>query len=331
MTDVRRAASLIALDWGTSAQRAWLLDRDGGILDVRRPDQGLLATTSGIDVRDVRERERAYEAAFWSACGDWVTAHPDLPVIACGMVGSAQGWADAGYRTVPADLRFGADALVPVRHRRGTVNLVPGLRVPSAEGVPGDVIRGEEAQVIGALEALDDPAEAVTLVLPGTHGKWVRVEGGEVRSFTTAMSGELFGLLTADGILARTATEPRRDDEAFARGLLAGRSRGLATELFGARPLVLDGLLAPASVPDYVSGVLIADEVAHLLPTTGPGRVLLCGTADLCRRYQQALAAHGVVPTVLTEDVAARGLWRIARTTGLHQPEAQEEQCTAAD
>ncbi|KAA5835135.1 2-dehydro-3-deoxygalactonokinase [Saccharopolyspora hirsuta] len=326
MTDARRTPSLIALDWGTSAQRAWLLDRTGGILDVRRPDQGLLATTAGIDVRDVRARELAYEAAFWSACGDWVTAHPDLPVIACGMVGSAQGWADAGYRTVPADLRFGADALVPVRHRRGLAHLVPGLRVPSAEGVPGDVIRGEEAQIIGALEVLGEPTGAVTLVLPGTHGKWVRVDDGEVRSFTTAMSGELFGLLTADGILARTAAEPRRDDEAFARGLIAGRSRGLAAELFGARPLVLDGLLDPASVPDYVSGVLIADEVAHLLPSTGPGQVLLCGTEDLCRRYQQALAAHGVAPTVLTEDVAARGLWRIASSTGLHQPEAQEEQ-----
>ncbi|MER5387516.1 2-dehydro-3-deoxygalactonokinase [Saccharopolyspora sp. NPDC002686] len=326
MTDASRLPGLIALDWGTSAQRAWLLDRVGRIIDVRRPEQGLLATTEGIDVRDGHARELAYEAAFWSACGDWVTAHPDVPVIACGMVGSAQGWADAGYRTVPADLRFGADALVRVRHRRGVVHLVPGLRVPSAADVPGDVIRGEEAQIIGALEALDEPTGVVTLVLPGTHSKWVRVDNGKVLSFVTAMSGELFGLLTADGILARTAVEPRRDDEAFARGLAAGRSRGLTAELFGARPLVLDGLLDPASVHDYVSGVLIAHEVAHQLPTTDPGRVLLCGTEDLCRRYERALAAHGVVPTVLTEDVAARGLWRIACATGLHHPEAQEQQ-----
>ncbi|GAA4617062.1 2-dehydro-3-deoxygalactonokinase [Saccharopolyspora hordei] len=325
MTDTRRTPSLIALDWGTSAQRAWLLDRAGGILDVRRPDQGLLATTAGIDVRDARARERAYEAAFWSACGDWVTAHPDLPVLACGMVGSAQGWADAGYRTVPADLRFGADALVRVRHRSGVAHLVPGLRVPSAHGAPGDVIRGEEAQVIGALDALGEPTAALTLVLPGTHGKWVRVEEGKVLSFSTAMTGELFGLLTEHGILARTAAEPRRDDAAFARGLRAGRSRGLATELFGARPLALDGLLDPASVPDYVSGVLIADEVAHHLPATDRDRVLLCGAEDLCRRYEQALAAHGVTPTVLTEDVAARGLWQIARWTGLHH-DAQEQQ-----
>ncbi|WP_243794706.1 2-dehydro-3-deoxygalactonokinase [Saccharopolyspora gloriosae] len=318
MTDVG-APSLIALDWGTTAQRAWLLDGEGTILATRRPELGLLPTTAGINVRDARARAQAYEAAFWSACGDWVLAHPQLPVLACGMVGSAQGWAEAGYRTVPAELRFGADALLRVEHRRGAAHLVPGLRMPSQDGRPGDVIRGEETQIVGALEVLGDPAEPVTLILPGTHGKWVRVDNGEVVSFATAMSGELFGLLTTGGILARTTTEPRRDDEAFARGLAAGTgpSRGLSTELFGARPLVLDGLLDPASVPDYVSGVLIADEVGHAASTVGRGRVVLCGTEDLCRRYATALAAHDIVPTVLTEDVAARGLWRIALSTGL--------------
>ncbi|MCX2729253.1 2-dehydro-3-deoxygalactonokinase [Saccharopolyspora sp. NFXS83] len=318
MTDA--APSLIALDWGTTAQRAWLLDDEGGILATRRPELGLLPTTAGLDVRDAGARARAYEAAFWSACGEWVTAHPELPVLACGMVGSAQGWAEAGYLTVPAELRFGADALTRVEHRRGVAHLVPGLRTPSQDGRPGDVIRGEETQIVGALEALGSPAEPVTLVLPGTHGKWVRVAGGEVVSFATAMSGELFGLLTTDGILARTAAGPRRDDEAFARGLAAAaadRSRGLSTELFGARPLVLDGLLDPASVPDYVSGVLIADEVGHLAPTVGVGRVVLCGAEDLCRRYAAALAAHDIVATALTEDVAARGLWRIALSTGI--------------
>ncbi|MEB3366534.1 2-dehydro-3-deoxygalactonokinase [Saccharopolyspora mangrovi] len=318
MTDARSTPSLIALDWGTTAQRAWLLDHVGQIIAARRPDQGLLAMTADIDPHDARARAHAYESAFWAACGDWLTANPDLPVIACGMVGSAQGWSDAGYLTVPAQPKYRPGSLVPVAHRAGVVHLVPGLRIPSADGIPGNVLRGEETQIVGALEALGDPAGQLTLILPGTHSKWVRIEDGTVTSFATAMSGELFGLLTADGILARTAAEPARDDEAFARGLAAGRSRhGLLTELFGARPLVLDGLLDPASVADYVSGVLIADEVAHLVRGTGP--VVLCGGADLSRRYAQAFAAHGVEPTVLAEDVTARGLWQIAFATGLQE------------
>jgi 2-dehydro-3-deoxygalactonokinase len=179
------------------------------------------------------------------------------------------------------------------------------------------VIRGEETQLAGVLDVLGDPGEPFTVVLPGTHSKWVRVDGATVTGFATAMSGELYGLLSAHGILARTAAEPVRDDAAFARGLATGRrSRGLATELFGARPLVLDGVLEPASVPDYLSGVLIADEVSNLL-SDSDNEVVLCGTADLCRRYAIALDGRGVTATVLTEEITAQGLWRIATAAGL--------------
>ncbi|WP_410599434.1 2-dehydro-3-deoxygalactonokinase [Amycolatopsis sp. lyj-90] len=306
--------ALIALDWGTSGQRAWLLGEDGEILDARSAGRGLLTTTEDVDVRDPRARAAAYEAAFRKTCGDWLTAFPALPAIASGMVGSAQGWTDSGYRTVPARVDF--TSLVPVPHRDGVLHLVPGLRIPSGEG-PGDVIRGEETQLVGVLEALGDPREPVTVVLPGTHGKWVRVEDGLVTDFATAMTGELYGMLIAHGILSRTAADPVRDDAAFLRGLAAGRrSRGLATEAFGARPLVLDGVLAPASLPDYLSGVLIADEVSHLLRDPEIP-VVLCGAGDLCRRYTLALADRGVEATVLSEEITARGLWRHARAAGL--------------
>ncbi|AXB47875.1 2-dehydro-3-deoxygalactonokinase [Amycolatopsis albispora] len=316
MTDTEPA--LVALDWGTSGQRAWLLGTGGRVLDGRRSKRGLLAVTEGIDPGDPAARAAAYETAFRQACGDWLTAHPGLPAIACGMVGSAQGWTDTGYRAVPSTLDF--TGLVPVPHRDGVLHLVPGLRIPSGDR-PGDVLRGEETQLAGMLDVLTGPC---TVVLPGTHTKWVRVEGDTVTGFATSMSGELHGLLTKHGIFARTAAEPVRDDAAFERGLAAGRrSRGLAAELFGARPLVLDGALAPASLPDYLSGVLLADEVAHQLSTSDTERVVLCGTADLCRRYAAALADRGVAAVVLTEETTVRGLWRIATAAGLvhHTPE----------
>ncbi|QFU92712.1 2-dehydro-3-deoxygalactonokinase [Amycolatopsis sp. YIM 10] len=302
--------ALVALDWGTSGQRAWLLGADGRILGTRRSGRGLMAVTEGIDPGDPAAREAAYEAALHQACGDWLAG--GLPAIACGMVGSAQGWTDTGYRTVPSTLDF--TGLVPVPHRDGVLHLVPGLRMPSGE-LPGDVLRGEETQLAGMSDLLT--GRCATVVLPGTHSKWVRVERGEVTAFATAMSGELHGLLTAHGIFARTAAEAVRDDVAFERGLTAGRrARGLSTELFGARPLVLDGELAPASLPDYLSGVLIADEVSHLVPGGETG-VVVCGTADLCRRYAAALAHHGVEAAVRTEETAAEGLWRIATAAGL--------------
>lgn len=306
------APHLIALDWGTTSLRAWLLGAGGEILAVRRRARGLLSI-AGLSAD---ERAREYERVYADVCGDW----PQLPAIACGMVGSAGGWRDAGYLTVPIDLAISADDLVAVQHPGGTLNLVPGLRIPSQQDAPGDVLRGEECQLLGAFDLLDHEHPALTFILPGTHTKWVRVENRKVVTFTTVMTGELFGLLIHHGLLARTAELGTRDDHAFARGL-AATDRGLPTELFGGRALVLDGLLAPASLPDYLSGVLIGDEIRqHLPPRAAGDRFVLCGEPDLCRRYETALTHAGVTPRVITEEATVRGLWLTAQRAGLINP-----------
>jgi 2-dehydro-3-deoxygalactonokinase len=308
---------LVALDWGTTSQRVWLLGDDGRILESRQRDRGLLSTVAAGT-----ERTREHEKVFVDACGDWLRANPALPAIACGMVGSAQGWAEAGYLNVPTDLAIDAAELITVRHDLGVLHLVPGLRVAPHGAVPGDIMRGEETQLIGVLDLLPEADGPLSVILPGTHTKWVRIDNRKVISFTTAMSGELYALVLRHSILALTAAHGERDDAAFTRGLTAAAAdeRGLAAELFGARALVLDGLLEPASVPDYVSGVIIADEVRHQLPRhANPGRIVLCGTTDLCRRYASALGQYGVQTHILAEDTTVRGLWTIAARAGLVQ------------
>jgi 2-dehydro-3-deoxygalactonokinase len=314
------APRLVALDWGTTSLRAWLLGDDGRILESRRYGQGLLSTAAaGAD------RAREYKKAFDEACGDWLRANTALPAIACGMVGSAQGWQEAGYLTVPTDLVIDAAELITVHHELGGLHLVPGLRMAPHGTASGDFMRGEETQLIGILDVLPDADGPLTLVLPGTHTKWVRMDNRKVISFTTVMSGELFTLVLRHGILALTVAQDEHDAAAFARGLMAGAgdARGLPAELFGARALVLDGLLDPASVPDYVSGLIIGDEVRHQLPRhANPGRIVLCGTTDLCRRYASALRQHGVQTHIVSEDATARGLWAIASHSGLIKTDA---------
>jgi 2-dehydro-3-deoxygalactonokinase len=211
----------------------------------------------------------------------------------------------------------GPGGLVPVEHPAGPVHLVPGLRVPSRADAPGDVMRGEETQVLGVLAQVPD---ARTVVLPGTHTKWVRVEDGLVTGFTTAVTGELYALEMEHGIVGRTAGAGPPDAGAFARGLAAGAtSRGLQVELFGTRALVLDGLLAAAAVPDYLSGVLLGDELRNVLPSyaTAGAEVVVCGGAELAERYRAALAVHGVDARVVDGDVVVRGLWALAVAAGL--------------
>jgi 2-dehydro-3-deoxygalactonokinase len=308
---------LIAVDWGTSSLRVWLMDGAANVLSARRRAKGLLS----IADLTVAERGGEYERILSDVCGDWLRDHPGLPAIACGMVGSSEGWVDAGYLALPTDLTLRADAFTTIDHAHGVLHVVPGLRIASLADAAGDLLRGEESQLVGALDLAGRDHPRQTFVLPGTHTKWVRVEDGKVISFTTAMTGEIFGLLLRDGLLARTAAPASGDDRAFERGLRTTTDRGLLTELFGGRALVLDGLLDPSSLPDYISGVLIADELRHQLPTYATsGPVVLCGAPELCARYSKALAQNGVESRVVPEDATARGLWTIAHRTGLIDP-----------
>lgn len=305
---------LLAVDWGTTSLRAWLLGDGGRVLSARRRAKGLLS------IADIPTAERGaeYEAIFVELCEDWLRAHPALPAIACGMVGSSEGWADAGYLTVPTKLSFGPADLTEIHHARGVLHLVPGLRIASGADKPGDLMRGEESQLAGALESVGPDHAGLTFVLPGTHTKWVRVDDGVVTAFTTVMTGEIFGLLLKHGLLARTAAAGSSDEHAFDRGLQTTADRGLPAELFGARALVLDGLLDPTSVSDYLSGVLIADEVRHQVPLhAAAGEFVLCGAPELCARYARALRRNGADPRILAEDATARGLWTIATRAGL--------------
>jgi 2-dehydro-3-deoxygalactonokinase len=320
-----RDAALLALDWGSTTFRAWLLDSAGAVLDAVRTTDGALTVSERAD--SARVRAAAFEETFARLCRPWLDEHPGIPALCAGMAGSNHGWAEAGYLDVPADLGGLAEHLTVVPAGDSVVHIVPGLR---ATGPEPDVIRGEEVQLVGALAVAADRPE--TVVLPGTHSKWVRLDGTRVTGFTTAMTGELYGLLMRDSILARLATGEAGLDAspAFIRGLeteaARGDERGLPALLFTARPLVLAGRLDATEVADYVSGLLIGAEVRHALRATPAsvgtpaGVVALCGPPASAQRYRVALERGGASVRIVGEDVAARGLWRVALDAGLAAP-----------
>ena len=82
---------LIAIDWGSSSFRAYLMSSDGEILDEVASGDGIGSVAAG-----------AYPATLKRLIGQWLEAHPSLPVIASGMVGSRHGWREAAYVKCPA-------------------------------------------------------------------------------------------------------------------------------------------------------------------------------------------------------------------------------------
>lgn len=316
---------MLALDWGTSSLRAWSLDLNGAILSW---------TTSGDGLRTVRERATVERMNLGEAFAGTLAGlrerlgATETPALACGMIGADDGWSRAGRLTLPVPAEAGAFRPADVPGTCPAVSIVPGLRTDSDATGACDVIRGEETQVLGAVARLGHPAEAI-LVLPGTHTKWLRVAEGHIVDFTTVMTGELHAALLTATILGDPArhagaasTGPAQiDSEAFDAGLrhsLSHPGQPLAAGLFSARTRHLAGELAPVAVASYLSGLLIADETATMLPAALDvgAPMALCADGPLGGLYQRALAAQGADMPVL-QDTALEGLRVVARAWGL--------------
>ena len=308
---------LIGLDWGTTSLRAYRFDGSGQVVESRQQRAGILQ----IAGEGAQGRHEGFERALDAACGDWISADPTCPLLACGMIGSAQGWREAPYVEVPASVDAPGHALTRVATARGTLHIVPGL---IARGPLPEVMRGEETQVAGVVEPGSGPADA-WIGLPGTHAKWVRVRDRRVIGFHTFMTGEVFAALCAHTILGRTMRPGAAPDDvqrAFDRGARVARSPdgrlGVLSTMFSARTLGLVGELAGEAQADYLSGLLIGYEVAALGELGEPGEpIVLVGDAALCERYRRALAASGHAAVAIAAGATERGLWRIAVAAGL--------------
>jgi 2-dehydro-3-deoxygalactonokinase len=320
---------LIALDWGTSSLRAFLLADGAAIVAQRHADHGILRLPPPGG-------RAGFERAFADVVGPWLARRPDLPVVACGMVGSAQGWEQAPYVDCPVDVRaLAAHATRVVTLSGATLWLAPGARFDPAAAAP-DVMRGEEIQVAGALDGQAHWEKRCCFVLPGTHSKWAQVEQGRITGFATYMTGELYAVLREHSILGRLmpaaavagaagVQRSRAQDEAFDAGLQAAGLHppaALAHQLFAVRTLGLTGRLSSEALGDYLSGLLIGHEVAAGLadldrPGAGAAPVVLVGEPALCQRYDRALALQGARAAARLDNTAPRGLWAFARALGL--------------
>ncbi|MVT52728.1 2-dehydro-3-deoxygalactonokinase [Bradyrhizobium yuanmingense] len=285
----------VAVDWGTSSFRLWLVDRAGQVLAERRSGEGMLAAAKTGFPAVLQAHLAAVEAP----------AH--LPVLVCGMAGAKTGWVEAGYVDTPAKLSTVLKQAVRVPGEARDIRILPGIAQRDAKAP--DVMRGEETQLLGAL-GLDAAGEAL-VCMPGTHSKWVRMKDGAVERFSTFMTGELFSAVSRETILSlavagaddaediasfKAAVKAAFDAPAFAANLLfTARSRQL---LFGG---------TPAAARETLSGTLIGVELAAGLSGTVPqAGVQLIAAGRLAVLYRLAFEALSVTAEPVDADEAVR-------------------------
>ncbi|AOR80049.1 2-oxo-3-deoxygalactonate kinase (plasmid) [Novosphingobium resinovorum] len=285
-------SAFIAVDWGTTNRRAYVIE-GGEIVAAERDDKGILSVPEG---------------GFPAAVADLRARHGGLPMLLAGMVGSNRGWHDAGYVAAPAGIAELAAGLVsPVEG----VAIVPG--VCRDRNGRQDVMRGEEVQLLGAVAAGLAPAEAL-LCQPGTHAKWAVMRGGALADFTTAMTGEMFAMLKAHSLIGSEMTGEVDADAEFRKGVEASADGDLLAALFGVRAASVLGARAPGTAAAYVSGLLLGTDCRARIK---PGEtVYLLADGLLARLYSAAISIAGGEAVVVDSHAAfIAGITRIRDMT----------------
>jgi 2-dehydro-3-deoxygalactonokinase len=296
MTDhTNTSAAWVAVDWGTSHLRLWPMGENGRPLRRIDSDKGMASLA-----------REDYEQTLLALLEPYIESGRTLNVLCCGMVGSRQGWCEAPYLQAPcAPPGFDTATRVETSDPRIQVHVLSGVK----QLHPADVMRGEETQIAGVLAL--SPGLSGVICLPGTHTKWVLVEDGEIRQFSTFLTGELFQLLSASSVLRHTLARDSWNSAAFEAGCRAGSQSPqlLGNLLFGLRAEALLTDLDPVEARSRASGLLLGLEISGMRPLWQGKTTILVGESDIAQAYATALAIENAEARVLdAEQVTLAGL-----------------------
>jgi 2-dehydro-3-deoxygalactonokinase len=294
----------VAVDWGTSNVRAWGIDAEGDISFATGSDKGM-----------GRIGRADFPAVLDELIGALVEGRTD--VLICGMAGARQGWLEAPYLDTPANLNELSKGAVSPQgaDRRFSPRILPGVcqRQPGHE----DVMRGEETQLLGLLRLR--PRFEGTAILPGTHSKWVEIRDGRIVRFSSAMTGELYEILSEHSVLRHSFVGEQvgpATEDGIADGMAAGIEHPelLSALLFRTRAAALLSDKGADWCSGYLSGLLVGAEIGGHRDWLDGSAVPLIGSARFGRLYGQALKTIGIESFALDAAEAAVAGLKEART-----------------
>ena len=269
--------TVIAIDWGSSNFRAYLLDQRYKILDCIKHNEGIK-----------QQQNQDHAAILKRLLQSWQTKIDEhqVPIIMAGMIGSNLGWYEAPYLACPLPLSSLAQHLYTFISPWDTnAYIVPGVKVDDQQNA--DVMRAEEILILGA-QQLSDTA---IYCLPGTHSKWATLNGNSLATFVTLMTGELYAVLLQHTLLGLDLPKQQYDEEWFNNGVLSAQEQGeVITQLFQVRARRLLKQLPVNVAASYLSGLLIGNEINTMLAhIDNPDKIvtMVATSQQLSESYQQ--------------------------------------------
>ena len=121
----------IAVDWGTSTFRAYLV-QNNKVSDTIETKDGMKFVKSHL-----------FEQTLLSLIDRWLDDDEITEILASGMVGSKQGWEEAPYQQTPCNLKKLNYITPTLKDNRISLKIFSGI----SQTYQPDVMRGEETQI----------------------------------------------------------------------------------------------------------------------------------------------------------------------------------------
>ena len=282
----------VALDWGTSNFRAYLMDHNH-VLDQ-------ISTQEGMKFLDQKE----FENTLIKNISPWNKKFDIKIIIASGMVGAKQGWIEVTYIKSPCDIR---------NINFKTLNILDNINIHILSGIsqsnPPDVMRGEETQIAGFLQNNIDFDGSICL--PGTHSKWVEIRNNNIIKFKTFMTGELFEIISKNSVLIHSVEAGKIDKMELLKSVdkIFQNPELFSNALFQLRADDLINSKGPTIYKSRLSGYLLAIELLGSMEFWKNNDIVLIGNPDLTAMYQFVLNKKvKSIKKFLSRDMVLKGL-----------------------
>ena len=288
----------IAVDWGTSTFRAYLV-QNNKVSDTIETKDGMKFVKSHL-----------FEQTLLSLIDRWLDDDEITEILSSGMVGSKQGWEKAPYQQTPCDLKK-LNYITPIlKDTRISLKIFSGV----SQIHQPDVMRGEETQIAGFLN--ETPNFNGSICLPGTHSKWVEIRNNNIIKFKTFMTGELFEIISKNSVLIHSVEAEKIDKIELLNSVdkIFQNPELFSNALFQLRADDLINSKGPTIYKSRLSGYLLAIELLGSVEFWKNNDIVLIGNPDLTEMYQFVLNKKvKSIKKFLSSDMVLEGLKNFKR------------------
>ncbi len=271
-------ANYIAIDGGTTNTRVHLV-KSGVVTDTVKLDMGVRINSEGTDKYKSELKDAVCKILFENN----LTENDIEKIICSGMITSDLGLLPLPHLTVPCSIEDMANATKDASFPE--ISSVPfvfvrGLKTNSLSFESADMMRGEEAELMGLCESLE---ENCLYILPGSHSKLIETDSNSrIVSFSTEMTGEIIEAMSSHTILKGSLDLKNASlkTDFLEKGFLYAQENGVNAAFFKVRTLSVLFDASNDEAYSFFMGVALLGEISNIIKSSAT-KVVLGGKAVL--------------------------------------------------